>query len=550
MIFDNGRISAGQLYKLLVTSWAGVSCLLVTDVSVAYGGQNGGLCVLCGALFTMLYGTLIVFLCSRVKWKYAGYAKEHFNKYINALIYLIFGIRYLLMLIVLLLLLLRLIKSELLSEISYPVLMVPVFLLMFYSVSRGVEARARLSECMFMLIVLALLILALQGIGGFDASYLRPAAEGGVSGKTGSIIWGGAVLFLLFSPIEMVLFMSDRLSTEKNIKKSVAGAVVTVIAVNIIYYIVIVGNLSANIVSDQRDAALRFVKNVKLPYLMFEKQGIFFLLFFMISLFLAVFCLVDHCTSLFCLALYAVKQREGDNGKSGRNREEKRSRVTGIVSLGILVCSLGGVLWGAHQTEYFKSILAPAKTRVQIEHRQYADSMLIDYDAENTEYIVYLSVGEKNSRSDFLQYNTDKMSYLKTKYTANLDKKLDLSHIETIILSKEILNHDGLLREVISYIDEDKELSDNLNICVTTQRAEGFVENAAAYTVAPGIYISKMVENNLRRAGTKFLSLLLVAKGTEKKCELSCFVAEKGGIRYIGGVTVSNQTICLRSGGT
>lgn len=571
MIYKNGKISAGQLYKLSVTSFAGISCLLTAQIGVVVGGQNGLLCVMGATLLAVLYTAGILALCEKVQWDYEEYARRHFHRIINGLLYVFFGLRYAGMLIGVLLVILQLTKSELLAEISYPALLIPVLLMVFYSVSKKIEARARLAECLFSLLLLSLLLPILMGFSTMKISYVLPAFSTDVQTAVNAdtiasqgmtIAVGCMLLWLLFSPSEMLLFSSSFFSASHNTKKAAIRGVFTVGLLNIFYYLVIVGNLSTALGDRQKLLAVRFAQTVKLPYLMFEKQGIFFVLFLLVSIFLSAFSLAYHSTALFSMAgkafsksgrtdrmkdfdgksAGAMKSKGEKAAKSVENISEKPAKNSRTVSISSRICLLiltvAGVTAGAHCLPMFGSILAPADVRIQIEHRQYADCMIMDYDPQTEEFQVYFSIGEKNGSSGYWYYKTKNLSKLRTIYTDSSNKRLDLSHVEVVLLQEQMVRDAKILDRVVAYIDREKELSDNLNICVTRQQAETFVEKAAAFTAAPGLYIGQLIENNRKEAGTRFLTLLLVQKGIKRQCVLSCFEAGEGNIAYLGSLSV------------
>lgn len=533
MILNNDRISARQLYRMIVISTVGITCLLSTDISIYFAGRDGLFCIIGALILSLLYAFLIIGLCRLTDWNYAEYAKRHFHDVLNKIIYGIFLIRYFVMLILALAFLLRIIRSELLTEMGYIGALIPILLLMAYSVSRGLEARARMTECMIYIVLIPIFILAVLGISGTDRFYLVPLFHGNIRG----IIGGSIVLFLLFSPLEMLLFMSEhitcRYKTQQNIdlkasdnpkgKSRVSGAekaiilgIITIFILNIIFYVISVGNLSANVIAAKGDAVLNLAKSVKLPYLVFEKQGGMFMLFFVVSLFIALFCLAHH-------TMFMAEKLMG-----------KKSRISYAA---LILLSFIGLYVTVHHTDYFRGVTKVRETRVEIENREYADSMIINY-AEG-QYGIALTFPDSGDENRLEEYKVSAVYALKYEYGKMTDKRLDLSHVQVVILGEKILKDEKLFREVMSFLENEKEMSDSLNVCAVKQDMKTFTDNIKEYGIRPGRYISKMLENNIGYAKAQFKKISLVMYDTEQSCLLSLFSAKDGGLSYEGNVIVT-----------
>lgn len=547
MILRNDKISARQLYRLIVTSSAGITCLLSTDISIHFAGRDGLFCIIAASVLSLLYGMLIIRLCRKVKWNYAEYAQKHFGNVINKIICFIFFIRYFIMLVLTAAVLLRVVRNELLTEMGYIGVMIPILLLMAYSVSRGLEARARMTECMIYTIIIPIIILAVLGISGTDRYYLVPLFNGNVSG----IIWGSVVLFLLFSPLEMILFMSGNIAYEQNEKlkqktnarrgtgterdsgsvesknktradcgaeKAIIWGIITIFIINLVFYLISVGNLSSNVIMAKGDAVLNLAKSVNLPYLVFEKQGGLFMLFFVVSLLIAIFCLAHHTMSMAETLM-------------GRKNRVSYAALVLIVFIGLYVT--------VNNVDYFSEVTEVRETRVEIENREYADSMIINHEKEQYTVVFTFPAGEDENRLE--EYEVSNLNALKYEYGQTSDKRLDLSHVQVVILGESVLKNEETFREVIVFLENEQEISDSLNVCAMKQGVEEFTENIKEGGVRPGKYISKMLENNIRYAKTQFKKISLVMYDAEQSCLISVLSAVDGRLSYEGNMVVSKS---------
>lgn len=533
MVLSNNKISARQLYRMIVISSVGITCLLSTDISVYFAGHDGLFCIVGASVLSMLYAVLIIWMCRKVEWNYPEYAEKHFNDVVNKIIYFIFLLRYFVMLVLSMAFLLRLIRSELLTEMGYIGTLIPMLLLMAYSVSRGLEARARMTECMIYTVMLPVIILAALGISGTDRYYLVPIFNGNVSG----VMWGSIVLFFLCSPLEMLLFMSGNISyqqrtnqeensgstdrrkskkTDRSVEKAIIWGIITIFIINLIFYLISVGNLSSNVIMAKGGAVISLAKSVKLPFLVFEKQGGMFMLFFVISLFIAIFCLAYHTMSM---------------------AEKLMGKKNKVSYAALILISFIGLYFTVNHVDYFRDAVKVRETRVEIENREYADAMIIDYGQGKYKVALTFPADEEENRLE--DYEVSDLYALKYEYGQMSDKRLDLSHIQAVILGEGILKNEETFREVIAFLEDEQEISDSLNVCAINQDMKSFIDSIQESGIRPGRYISKMLENNIRYAKTQFKQISLVMYDAEQSCLVSAFSAKDKKLAYEGNVLIN-----------
>lgn len=536
MILKNEKISARQLYCMIVVSSGGITCLLSTDISAGFAGNNGWICILLASVLTIVYTGIIISIGTKTDWNYRKYAQVHLGSFLRSLIYFLFLIKYLIFLILTVAVMMRFIRKELLRDVGTVPVFLALIIMILYAKGQTIEARGRLAECMVYFILIPTIVLAVLGIRGMKMHFLLPDRT---MKPAASILAGTLLLFFVFSHVDMILFMSDHIAAyhdtkktgeNRRVKRAITLGVTTTIVLNIIYYIIIVGNLSIHLVSPHHDSLIRFVKNIKLSYLMFENQGGLFILFFIISIYFSIFSLTYHTTEMVRVLF---------GGYSGYNTLLKKQKRAFAVILTIVMA--GGVTFVSYRWDYFREIHMKKENRVEIEYRKYADCILIDYDDQKEKYEILLSFRGEGGLNRFTLYETDNLQKIKEESAKSSNRKLDFSHVQVIILNDKILEKSQVYADILDYIEKENELSDNLNVCVTEQSALEFAENARELTSQPGIYISKMIENNIRYAGTKFLELCLFRYGEDRHCELAVFNADSGKIKYEGKIDFNQK---------
>lgn len=526
MVFDNDKISPRQLYRLIIASTLGITSILNTDFCVRFAGGYGILCILMEIVLTLLYSCLILFLCKKSKWNFKSLKCKYLPKNVKNCIYLVFMAKYYLMLLFSIGFLVSLVKKELLAEMGYMGILILIIILMIYSVSRGVEARARLCESMVYFVFAFIIILLFLGLKNFNAGYVVVSEIGSIKGA----LKGGLILFVMFSPVEIILFMSDNFmvkvnekidkNKEKRYESAVLGGVLTVSIINFAYFIVCLVTLSPQVIFAKKDAVVSLAKNVKFLYMIFEKQEGIFMSCFVISIFFTVFCLAHH----------TIKLGENLFGKINRNS---------YVAL-VLFVFMGCFLL-INSTDIFLEAKADNEKRIEIENRNYADSIYMDY--INDKYEIVLTFANGKGENEVTSFEVNNPKDINDEYAYISDKVLDLSHVQAVFMSERILNNREEFRNSFYFLESDKNYSDNMVICATTQKADEFINNVAEMSTTPGKYVNKMLTNNLKVKKTYYKDLKILMYNAKEYCTMAKFNSYSQGMEYLGEVDICAKGI-------
>lgn len=524
MIFNNEKISPGQLYRLVVMATIGITCILETELCVKYAGGYGVFCLIFQMVLTVLYTKLILYWCEKCNWNFLKYKNRFINFKTKKIIYFIFMIKYFLLTIFVISYLIKLIRTDLLKEMGYIGILIPTVFLVIYSVSKGVEARARLAELMVYFIFTFILLLAILSINNFELSYVISQKLGNISG----IFIGGGILFLLFSPVEIILFMTDKFVVLKNnviskkktnlYKKAIWMSVITAFVLNIIYYIVCTGVISINVIIAKNEAVTMLAKNVKLPYLVFEKQDGIFMAFFVIGIFFTVFCLAHQ--TLFM----------------GEKLFGKINRLSYVaLSLFLFI----GSFLVINNSDFFVSIKDEKEKRVEIENRAYADSIFIDF--INDKFNVALIFPNEKSVDGVMKLDVKNLKEIEEEYLNKSNKVLDMSHVQAIFINEKITSNETLFKHIFYFVESKDVFSDNMTVCVSVQDRDVFTENIKELNPAPGRYVSKMLENNTKFKKMKFRDFRLLMFDAIDTAYMSVFEAKEKRLEYIETKKISRN---------
>ena len=137
--------------------------------------------------------------------------------------------------------------------------------LALYGAGKGLEARGRLVECVYLVIMIPVVILILFAFKGVDIYYLTPFLVSDLRKMILLIV----ILFFLFSPLEILLFQANHIVTDSKkrvseAKRAVYSGITVVFIINILLFILNVGNLSINSINIERTSTVKLMKSVKL----------------------------------------------------------------------------------------------------------------------------------------------------------------------------------------------------------------------------------------------------------------------------------------------
>ena len=526
MVFNNEKISPRQLYRLIVMATIGITCILQTELCVSYAGGLGIFCLAFQMILTALYTKLILFLCEKSHWNFTEFKNRFVKDRAKKLIYFVFMIKYFLLTVFAISYLIKLVREELLKEMGYMGILIPTLLLITYSVSKGLEARARLSELMVYFIFVFIVLLAVLSVNNIELKYVVQSKLGNISG----IFIGGIILFLIFSPVEIILFMTDRFSITKNgvasdkkakeYVKAVWKGLITAFILNIVYYVVCTGVVSTNVIMAKNEAITLMAKNVKMPYMVFEKQDGIFMAFFVVGIFFTTFCLAHQTLFL---------------GEKIFGKINKFSYVALILFLFM------GCFLIINNADFFSGIKSGKEKRVEIENRDYADSIYIDY--EKDIFNVALVFPNEKTVEDVMKFEVENLKEIEDKYSEKSNKILDMSHVQVVFINEKILSNEKIFKHIFYFIESKETFSDNMSICTTGQNIEEFSENIKELSPAPGKYIIKMFENNERFEKMRLRDLRFIMFDAVNSGYMSVFEAKEGRMKYQDVILVSEEGI-------
>ena len=109
--------------------------------------------------------------------------------------------------------------------------------------------------------------------------------------------------------------------------------------------------------------------------------------------------------------------------------------------------------------------MASGEKRVEIDSREYVDSIFVGVNDGEYEVILSFNNGEKDS--DFRNFKRKNIGGLNEAYQKSTDKKIDFSNVQAIILNVDVYKDYQKFYEIVKMLNNEAELSDNVYIYAT-----------------------------------------------------------------------------------
>ena len=517
MIYFNEKISPRQMFFMVLLGFSGVTCMYATDLNVRYAGRYAVISIAITILFAYLITALFLRMTKKLNF-------SSWNSGIKTCVFIVLGIKYSVLLVLLALSMVSLVKKEIIPDVSYFYICALIFIVILYVSGINTEARARLLEVMF---YPALIVLVLFFVFGMTKIHiyrleLGELLKSGEGENLIGIVKAVVVNMLLFVHPEMAVLLIKR--TEQHRRKSAGKAILSAILItgilNILTYIETAGTLSVNMVRAKNDSVIRLIKIFKMPYISFERQGGLFIIFFILSMFFAVICVTSYLG-------YSL-------GQCGFQNQKVKAGIFAVILA-------GGTIFLLNNSDYFAKIKEIHQRKIPIEKRLYAGFLLID--REQGEYQILLSFKTEYNGSKYRIMKVKDLENLQKQWETTSEKHLDLSGVKAIMLTDELVKDSRVKKQVLDFMENNDELSDNLLLCVTDssfKQTDGEQpDNETVFDRDLGEYIESVASQNIGKTESKFYRVSLVLYETDKSCNLARFHIGDKNVQYAGTTELS-----------
>lgn len=481
MKYKNGKVSQGQIFAMIFTEFTGAGIMSATVLSRYMCGRDGLIAMTAVIVAAVLAAAAILNYCG-------GNAFEG-----KKLFWIIAALKYFLRLVMAMVLVIVFVKNNLLQNVNILCIILPLGVFLWYGMGLGFEGRARLSQITFWFILVALIIAAWKSIQGFNRYNISPLFTTG----TGRGLWCTVVLFLLYTPVEMLFWCRDRIQGKGlNIGGSVIGAMILSGVTSLIFFII-----------EQGSNRQFLVKTDTVPV-----SALIFIVVSVIQLIMTYGYYVRKCIGKIkdashCVNIYTA---------------------IAVTAVTVLICCttfagkyMTRMLGGANRVQS-----ASGNVNNNIEQRSYVMIMGIDYD-ESEGFKVWINEAN-NSEAEYVKsWRGENLEMLQNGLKNISNSEVDFSNTKTLVLGTGIIQQKGVMQQVTEYFKDFNGFNYRCYVVVSAKSPEDIVTASAVQKVYRYEYISEMLNNNYKEYDVTLASVLGGLDGNARK-SIKCMLFEAG----------------------
>lgn len=303
MYLDNEKISRRQMKRLIVFNIFSISWLIIPRLATYRAGRDGLISLLLGLFFSFIFIIFIGFITKNMSGNLMSYSKDKCPKIITFFLGVFYIIKYFAYLVLCGRLFAEVIKETLLEDADVRFIILMLLLISAYSASKGFEVRARITELLYFVVLIPVIIFLLLGLKSVDPSNILPL----FTESKQDIIFSGYSIFITFSSLEFMLF-SMRYIEEKPVKSQPEGimndkqekslkifqnsnlnyilnALLIVGIIDLLIYLVTVGALGTNDASSKLWSTINVIQIVDFPGGFLQRHDALMISIWMLSIF-------------------------------------------------------------------------------------------------------------------------------------------------------------------------------------------------------------------------------------------------------------------------
>lgn len=371
--------------------------------------------------------------------------------------------RYLLLGAICVTILIRASKDLLLNQLNSLVILLFTGIIIYYFQCHSDEVFARFVETVFVLIIIPIAISILLGVFNIDVKQISvdifPSKL-----KLWEYVMAAVICLFSFVPCGSFFIKEDR---QKKIKDS---PMVIIKAFTLTWVICLITNIILHLqpVTDYMRATkyplLTMLKTVGIPGGFMERQEAVFGMFIIMALIVQTGGIIKVCTN-------EKKKLKGAGA------------IIAVIAAGLLI--FVGITGDTKDLTLKRSLYAGK----DIEDREYVLTIGVDKGRKGT-FQVTFTVENADTKSK--TYRADTFKDVINTYESRCEKMVDFTHTKLIILGKDVVESEEMLKEIKSYIKNDN-IGLNVLVCKSDEEIIKLVEKSDKITKDFGIYVSDLL---------------------------------------------------------
>lgn len=513
MFVSNNRISGRQVMRLLTFDLLGYSALMIPSTLADEAGTDGIFSLLLGIGAGFIYLFLLKKVVSRISSTYSNYINEICGKFWGNLIKAGYILYFILLAGRVADIFAELVGKELLEE-QFSLILIVILVLTFYGVVGGIEGRARVYEILFWIVLIPLLVMMIATIPTVDTDYWTPLF---IATKEG-VLRGGYDTFLGCSILFLLPFLAEYVKKRESLYVCGKWALFVTGGILCLLYLILLGMFGSAALASMDYPAVTMMSRVQITGGFLKRVDAIMFGIWFFTLYALLNSLVFFCGKL-CMEFFKPIEKH-----SGHKWMERICLLGEIVLVFFVANAFYGVEGAKVLFEkYYWYIGTPFivvvpmlllflsgkksnMEKISLKEKRHAGekngnmkykvviggivflmfflTACASAEVEEREFPVLLEVTEEENFAK---------EWLNSLQQGN--KKIDYNHLKVVLISKNFLENENAMSELLQILKRDKNVPLNAYV-VTTEQWKEVSECGEKLDESLGDYIEKLLENS------------------------------------------------------
>lgn len=527
MFSNNGKISNHQAVRLLILDVFTGACLFLPMALPRLAGEGGFAAFILGLLLTLIDGALLSRTLEKCESRYIpGLGGGWPGRALRWL----YGLRCFAAFVFLMGLFSSVLNETFLYTMPKWLVIAGMTAVLIYGSTKGIEVRARLSEILFYLILIPIVLIGLFSIPEGNIFRLLSFSETSFSG----IFQGALVTWVLMAPVEWMLYIAPENPNEKPFK-IFAWALGIGGGLAVLIYGLCVTVLTVEGMAAERWPTVILMQIVRIPGGFLSRQDGLMLSFWIFAMFISLSGALSHTAELWgfgeaganrwkvwscalagavlagwlgvrqqflniyfwwmlfsgAVLLWIVPWFVGAAGRSGRDKGGGKRSVGVMIAI---LCLIGG--------------LTGCENYVELENRAFVMALGVDLGEEETYRFTYtfpdleaLTGNGSSVRYPPVSLEADSLQKSEDKYDSMSGKSLDYGQVKVIVLGRGVAADREKLKTLLTEMRNNPEFARTMLVCESMTSGEEILGLDEEVAGSIGIYMEEMFENNGKHLG-------------------------------------------------
>lgn len=271
MYSQNQKISLRQTYRLFTFDFLGISTLVLLPYLAQNAGIYAVLCIVLGGGGTLIFLCGLYFIMKKMGQNLPDFleSQTQLPSFLKRAVFAFLGWSNAMMAGFVAYVLSVLIRTCLIEDENYLLILGLLLAVAGYAVSGGLESRGRIYEVLFGIILLPLLAMLVMSVPKIEIAYLIPRQVFSIRG----FVRGCYMVFLTFMSCFYVLYLpgnvaatkGTRNATPKEICKVVGKALLTAVLILLVAYVILIGTMGSKAISHMEYPIVTLMSTLTLP---------------------------------------------------------------------------------------------------------------------------------------------------------------------------------------------------------------------------------------------------------------------------------------------